>query len=445
MKPLLSLLLLAVGALATPVLAAHVGPLDTTFGDGGMRSYGFQPVNGQADDMAFAGCPGANGTLVVVGTASYGQRIVTTRLLSDGDYDTSFSGDGKESFDLAGYYEPRFVPAACPSTGIVFARHTQDATGEQDLQIVRVLKDTGLPNPTFANNGVLTLDLDNYIHVTTLGQRELPLGVNVLADGKIVVTGECGYPFAALISATGAVENVAIYFQDLGYFTTAIDAPNGSLWLYGEGAANSLTRIQIDRTTLQQNGPRLSIAPPANTLYWAGSARAIDADTVAMAVVQGPSSTDYQGEPRLAIFRGSEIAVLTLPSAQLDGSAMLLSTNPRGHQGVTVLPGRRVLFGATTIPILGEHFAMAYVGRQASEDHVENAFGSNGAQTAALRPAASGCTGSPPTQRYSRATLWNGRPVFVGHAGLNCASPGNLDDYLVGRIETNYLFADGFD
>jgi len=43
-------------------------------------------------------------------------------------------------------------------------------------------------------------------------------------------------------------------------------------------------------------------------------------------------------------------------------------------------------------------------------------------------------------------TQWQGRPAFVGKADASCISADVAgEDYLVGRLETNYLFADGFD
>src|SRR5690606_21580816 len=73
-------------AAVTSFAIAHDGPLDPRFGDGGMRNYGFQPFNGSGrEDVATAVCQGPNGTLLVVGEASDARRIVTMRLLPNGD------------------------------------------------------------------------------------------------------------------------------------------------------------------------------------------------------------------------------------------------------------------------------------------------------------------------------------------------------------------------
>jgi hypothetical protein len=72
------------------------------------------------------------------------------------------------------------------------------------------------------------------------------------------------------------------------------------------------------------------------------------------------------------------------------------------------------------------------------------AFGSNGAQTAAFRPDTTPAPATLPSGLRPH-DLVERAPMFVGFAYGECLSSGSSDDYLVGRIETNYLFADGFD
>ena len=71
-------------------------------------------------------------------------------------------------------------------------------------------------------------------------------------------------------------------------------------------------------------------------------------------------------------------------------------------------------------------------------------FGNGGVQVGGFAPAVAGCSPAP-TQWLHRLTQWQGRPAFVGKADARCVDSGAGEDYLVGRVETNYLFADGMD
>jgi hypothetical protein len=448
MNPVVLPLVLA-ALVAAPPVRAHSGPLDPGFGAGGMQHYGFQgqPGPNGNGDAARVGCPGPNGTFVVVGSASGGHRIVTTRLRPDGGLDTSFSGDGKESFDFDGSSAfGVYAPAVClPSGDAVIAHVITDGTGEQNLRLVRVGRDTGLPVPAFGNGGVLDIDLDDYI--AGLSNSEVPVGLNVLANGDLVVTGYVSSPsipvagFAAVLDASGLVRAAKVL--DCWIASAALDGPQGRLWVFGSTGYNAC-RLTLEPATLAQDERLVGPATPAQ---YPGAARLVRANTVAMAVTTFAPAGGSGIRPALQLFRGNQVASMPLPIP----ATTSLPTSSVSYPGVQILPGNRVLYGSTSIDMAngaanGLYFALARIGRDAAGDALETAFGGGGMRLARFQPDTPGCEAATPTQYLYRMTQWQGRPAFVGKADASCIDADVAgEDYLVGRVETNYLFADGFD
>ncbi|WP_395684382.1 hypothetical protein [Dokdonella sp.] len=442
----LSLLLSAL--FGAPPLQAHSGPLDPAFGVGGMQHYGFQGQigpNGNGDS-ARVGCPGPNGSFVVVGSASGGSRIVTNRLLPNGELDPSFSGDGKESFDFDGSSAyVSYAPAVCLPTGdAVIAHVITDGSGEQNLRLLRVGRDTGLPVVGFGVGGVVDLDLDQYI--AGLAKDEVPVGLNVLANGDLVVTGFVTLPnsvvkaFAAVLDAAGHVR--AAKQVDCWVASTAMDASQGALWVFGS-SGNGACRLTLDRNTLAQNDRLLGPATPG---HYPGAARLVRDGVVAMAVTRFAPNGGSGLRAGIDVFRGDTVTHVTLP---IPASTSLLNGGV-SYPGVQVLAGGRVLYGNTAMDIAsgapnGEYFALVRIGRDAAGDGLESAFGGGGVRLARFEPQASACQTNAPRQYLHRMTQWQGRPTFVGKADADCLGTNAGEDYLVGRIETNYLFADGFE
>lgn len=441
--------------------SAHVGPVDPSFGDAGMRNYGFQPVNSSTQqDYASVGCAAADGTFTATGIASGQNRIVTLRLLPNGEYDKSFGFEGRVSVSLSGSYND-FVPGLCQPDGhMVMARATTGNGGEQDLQILRVLKHTGqLDVAGFGNSGLVHIDLDTYFP-GQLGSQEMPLGVNALSNGDIAVTGQTRLTdgsrrgFVVLLASTGAVRGVRVL--ESGAFesaNTAVDAPadgspNGKIWVFGkEFDYAGAYRVTLDRQTLQPVGPVAKATYNPSSVVALGSGRAVDAETVVMpAAVQSPVP-GVRPSALLFVFHRDQGTFVALPSATMAGDILELALTP-GHQTVTVLPGRRVLVAASAkSPGArvddGIYLGMARIGRTTGGNRVEPGFVGAAALPAAFEAPSPSCFGSGVAHKVSRLTLWLGMPVLVGSVNQTCATAG--DDYLVARIRPDYLFADGLD
>jgi hypothetical protein len=436
--------LLAGGLAAGMSCAAHVGPFDPTFGDGGMRAYGFQPGVDGNDDEAVVGCPGVGGTLYVLGHASSTSRMVLMRILANGDYDPTFGSSGRASLTVPGTYAGTAAGLCQPDGKLVVARNIEGSGGRDDLQIVRVDPATAQLDVSFgAGSGI--------VQPTLAGASVYPLGVNALPDGRLAVSGIATIPtapgsgFVALVGSDGTGLVYRRLAQPATASVTAVTAaPDGRLWVYGanERIAGAY-RATLDAATLAWLGVVELGNGPA--FFNAGAGRSVDAQTGVLPGICANASTRW---PCLAVFRGTTASWLMLPAASL-GATNYQPARQLGNAHVTALPGRRVLYATSvesvvTFDVDAVHYAMARIGRSAGTDRIETAFASGGAQTATFRPAVAACQSPAPSQDVARLTLWSARPVVVGQVDMNCVDSGG-DDYLVARIESNYLFGDGFD
>lgn len=426
--------------------AQAANALDPAFGDGGLRHYGFQPVSGGNNDQGVVACASANGTLTAAGIASNSRRVVTIRLHANGGYDPAFGVDGKASFDLPGTFSG-YIPGLCqPDGNLVLVRTLTGQDGEQALQIVRVLKQSGQPDPSFGSNGAADIDLDSWI--PGLGQRETPLSVNALPNGDLAIGGDAQLAdgssrgFIALLRADGSVRTVqALANLRSANVYAAVQAPDGRLWAFGRnGRISGVYRATLNRDSLAWEGV-LEYAAPPGYVYALGPARPVDADTVVMpaaTVSQNPGAA-----PQVIVFRANSITALPLPGPP---AGYLAS----GDLGLTVLPGRRVLLSSLASTSGSNsrsaiHFATARIGYDTDGDRLETQFGDGGTQLVSFRAPDPACATVVPLHSFLRLTLWDGLPVLAGGVLQNCQGGTDALDYLVGRLRPDYLFGDGMD
>jgi len=169
------------------------GQLDSTFTGDGRK---FVAYHG-GDDRATAVAIQPDGKIVVVG---YGQApesgydFAVTRITTDGSLDTSFSVDGKKmiGFNQGGSQQDIATSIAIQSDGVLVIGGTaQNSLGNTDLAVTRV-KSNGYMDKTFANKGLKTVKFD------LGGSNDDQLtGLALQSDGKIVLGG------FAQVSASG--------------------------------------------------------------------------------------------------------------------------------------------------------------------------------------------------------------------------------------------------
>jgi uncharacterized delta-60 repeat protein len=205
---------------------------DTSFGDNGLAGEdGTFNGNDEARGMALQ----ADGKIVVAGWSdqeSEGGDAVVARFTVDGDYDSSFLGDGRRILAMGAHSEA-FAVAIQPNGKIVVAG--QGGGGAGQFALARLL-DSGSLDDSFGDDG----------HVRTdFGGSDSVLDVALQPDGKIVAAGVTSGDFAvARYKKGGGLDPT---FSDNGRNRTdfhggddsaagVVLQPNGRIVLAGEAA-----------------------------------------------------------------------------------------------------------------------------------------------------------------------------------------------------------------
>jgi uncharacterized delta-60 repeat protein len=155
---------------------------------------------------------------IVIGVTTGSHEFTLIRLLPDGSYDPSFSGDGIERTSAAG--DATVADIARMPDGRIVAAGRASGDNHPSILVVRYLPD-GTPDPSFSGDGVA------FHLVQTYGSDDpLPTSVAVAPDGSAVVGGSVWDPFADHFVYTGFVTR----FDGAGNF----DAGFGDAF-FGEG------------------------------------------------------------------------------------------------------------------------------------------------------------------------------------------------------------------
>src|SRR6266498_1523880 len=169
------------------MMAAQYGPdgtLDPSFGTAGVVRISHDPTLGStASDVALQ----QDGKVVLAGrefgavSGSSLFDIAVARLNPDGTRDTSFGGgDGVIYLDLQGQQDEAAAVAVDSAGRIVVAGRSWVVLGNSDAVVVRLLPD-GSPDPSFANQGVVVLNLRT--------DFDAAYGLALQADGALLVAG----------------------------------------------------------------------------------------------------------------------------------------------------------------------------------------------------------------------------------------------------------------
>jgi uncharacterized delta-60 repeat protein len=155
------------------------GAPDPTFSGDGRASVDFTPGDDRADHVAIQ----ADGKVVAAGTANYfaaNARFAVIRLNGNGRLDSSFSGDGKLTTNLATGFDGAFGVAVQPSDDRIVA-------GGQAGRRVALVRYTGSGalDATFSEDGKAFVDL-------TAG-LDYAEEIEIQPDGKIVAAGTANY------------------------------------------------------------------------------------------------------------------------------------------------------------------------------------------------------------------------------------------------------------
>lgn len=179
------------------------GALDTTFGTGGVVTYGAAGVDDEALDVAVD----STGATFVVGFS--GDDSVILKLMGNGALDSTFGTNGARVVDLGRGTpdELREVEIGAGNT-VVAAGTTNNGTASSDFVVTR-FSSAGVPDTTFGTAGVVIL--------SGSGMPDTCYALRLAPDGKILFGGRTGLiPYVGRLTTTGALD---ASFGTAGVFT----------------------------------------------------------------------------------------------------------------------------------------------------------------------------------------------------------------------------------
>lgn len=427
--------LLVVVLLAATAPAHAFGTLDRRFGQAGTVRLGFQAVAGESNDIAVVACSSSD-ALTVVGLASGGRRVVTARLDEGGGL------IGKQSFDLPGEgaYDP--VGTCLPEGRIALVLEATDAQDDGIVTLLRIDAQTGLPDPTFGQQGRVQVDLDTL--QSPLGQFETPLFVGAGRNGELLVSGRYSLgsqndrraAFALRFAANGTLLAHAMTNRsDPGVtaYSAILPAADGSLWVSQArklpDASYEAAVIRLDEATLGVIG---TVQSPIGVDVYPGRAVMLDGGTFAFGGVR------QDLKPVVVVVTAEDYSLLQLPVpdgvigaakpqvASLPDGALLLGGSLRGADAPAGLYFARVLRNPDRSLTLDTRFG-------------------NGGILAITHPRNPACPALATVQDFRRFTYWKGRPTAVGMLDLDCAANVDDGDYHVTRLALEGVHGDGFE
>jgi uncharacterized delta-60 repeat protein len=256
------------------------GTLDTAFGSGGKRVISFG--GDSLGESVFGAALQPDGKIVLAGGSDL--RAAVARLNPNGSLDTTFSGDGKKTFNWApGDFSRTQAVLVLPNGKLVVAGFSGPEGG--DIQAAR-LKTNGALDTAFGTGGKARVDF---------GDTEFGFAAARQADGRIVVAGRS--------LGSGAV---VARLRANGTLDPDFDG-DGRLMLPGGGEARAVL-VQPDSKIVVTGNPGLS-----------------EVTTVTRLNPNGSPDTTFNGDGTATIDFGASGAVL-----QPDGKIVIAGTAQAG-------------------------------------------------------------------------------------------------------------------
>jgi uncharacterized delta-60 repeat protein len=155
------------------------GSLDTSFSGDGIVTTDIAGTNDYATDVIIQ----PEGEIVVTGGSVGGgiERIAVVRYNRNGSLDTSFDSDGKTTLSVGSGNSYAFEGAIQQDGSLVLAGYVIQADGDRDFAIVRLLSNGSLDN-SFSGDGIQTTDVRGF--------SDYGYSIAIQDDGKIIVGGE---------------------------------------------------------------------------------------------------------------------------------------------------------------------------------------------------------------------------------------------------------------
>lgn len=223
------------------------GALDPTFGTNGFVRTDVSSGNA---DVANAMAVLPDGRLVVAGSANNGNDddFAVVRYTADGSLDSTFGTGGIETLMLSNWTDGINAVAVDAMGRVVAAGEYGTGPGSSAIAVAR-FDANGQPDPSFATNGVYTLDRGSNaaaIGVTLATSGDILVGAYTLETGTmqglVLALDSSGAPDPAFGTGTGANAGITLLDNGTDGFqpNTVLGQPDGSLLLFGSVASGDV-------------------------------------------------------------------------------------------------------------------------------------------------------------------------------------------------------------
>jgi uncharacterized delta-60 repeat protein len=207
------------------------GSLDTTFSGNGKQTSDF----GGGDNGAYGGLTiQSNGKIVVAGHMWNGtdNDFAVYRYLSNGNLDTTFSGDGMVNIGFGAGRQDYALDLVIQSDGkIVVIGYTGDASNNNNNFAVARLNTNGSLDHTFSGDGR---------QITNMGGDDYAYSVALQTDGKMVAVGE---KFA--IPGTGLSYFALARYNTDGSLDTTFNGTGRKVFSFTSGAYSQAVDVLV--------------------------------------------------------------------------------------------------------------------------------------------------------------------------------------------------------
>ena len=158
------------------------GSLDTTFDGDGMQTFTF----GGTSQTLYSSTVQSDGRIVVAGGATSGgaDDIAVARFNSNGSLDTTFGGDGKITVDVAGGSDGSSGVTMHPDGKKIYVAGYAGTGGYSDAVVARI-NGNGSLDTSFSSDGIAIQDVRS--------QSDFAQSMVVQSDGKVVLAGYTDY------------------------------------------------------------------------------------------------------------------------------------------------------------------------------------------------------------------------------------------------------------
>lgn len=281
----------------TAVRYTASGNLDGTFGNSGVVRVGWE-INGDFNTCN-ASALQSDGKILLTGVVSGFSKFGICRLRSDGVLDTSFSQDGWVVWDASNGRDEPYSIALQPDGGIVVSGRATTADNKDGFAIMKLLS-TGDFDDTFSSDGRIVIPIGSATGL--VGSKLLGPKCLIRPDGKILLAGmylgSSPYgPYSWCIARLDPSGSLDTTFSDDGFSYPLPDSPFrwiGAITSQPDGKVLAVLDNRIARFIVDEDSDGDGIDDPSETSL---GTDILDSDSDDDGLSDGKEVAEYQSNP----------------------------------------------------------------------------------------------------------------------------------------------------